>query len=340
MKYVNYLLMPALLNLSASAWGLEALSDAQMSDVNAQAKFNFMMENVRYLGNEIPGEAEAGSVNTIAGDGSALLRKNYRFSADAMGSKDSPFTTEAIVRDMSVNTVSKGEVTVNGTALPSHSLLLVTLPEKAAWQNVDFQYDAYYENPSVVDTRNPNIVAGGTPSTEHTYFGQVSIDNLSVVGSVGIAGIPEGYKIESVYLDDGSRGAGSREGLLLDLKIDELLIEQWLFEIQNPDGVFDPERDIVLSNFRLANLHAKSATFEATEKGLRLAYHDPQPFTKDEGLILKSGGGHPDVTHPNYDPSFPKGELTFSAHVPHSLPNESRIRGVTLDHLVFNLRND
>lgn len=336
--YATTGLLLALLSPSV-VFALEEMTDEQMGDVSAQSRYNYVFEDIQFVGASIAGEAEAGSVNTIATDGSALLRKDYRFTAESIGTFDNPLTTESLVINGTVNTIHDGEVTRDGKNLGDINMLNIGLPTREAWKNVDIQYDAFYINPDNLDQSNRNIAAGGTPS-DKTRFGLVSIDNLSVTGNIGIAGIPKGYKIESVYLDDGSRGASSREGLLLNLDIDEILIEQWLFETEEADGVFDTDKDMALSNFRLANLKMKSATFEATDKGLRLAYHNPQPFTEDEGLLIKSGGGHPDTSHSAYDPNFPKGELTFNAHVPHSLPNESRIKGLTLDHFVLNIRND
>ncbi|MCP5208305.1 MAG: hypothetical protein H7A01_13945 [Hahellaceae bacterium] len=318
---------------------LEEMTDEQMGIVSAQSRYNYVFENIQFVGVAVAGEAEAGSVNTIATDGSALLRKNFSFTADSIGTFSNPFTTEALAINGTVNTIRDGNVTQGGNHLGDINMLNIGLPTKDAWENVDLQYEAFYINPDNPDPSNRNIAAGGTPS-ENTRFGLVTFDNLSITGNVGISGIPEGYKIESVYLDDGSRGASSREGLLLNVDIEELAIEQLLFETEEADGIFNPNKDIALNNFRLANLKMKSVTYEATDKGLRLAYHDPQPFTKDEGLLIKSGGGFPDTAHAAYNPNFPKADLTFNAHVPHSLPNESRIKGLTLDHMVLNIRNN
>ncbi|WP_250655022.1 hypothetical protein [Alkalimarinus coralli] len=317
---------------------LEALSDEQLSSVNGQGKFNFAFENIKFNGEAIDGVAEAGSFNTVAADGSSLNRKNFQFSADSIGTRSSPLSTSTVRLDPSVNSISDGDVTKNGTSLAEQDFLRIDLPDRSGWNNVDLQYDAVYGNTPDPDPGNPNIAAGGTPS-DHLNFGRVTIDNIAITGSLDISGIPQGYKIESVLLDDGSRGASSREGFLLNVNIDELSIDQWLFETEQPDGVFDADRDMVLKDFSLTNLHLKSATIETTSKGYRIAYSDPQPFTKASGLIIKSGGGFPDVEHAAYDASRPKANITLTTQMPHGQMSESRIHGVTLDHLVFNVRN-
>ncbi len=334
----SILLITALTLTSGKGMALEALSDAELSDVSGQSTYNFLFDNIKFEGRAIDGVAEAGSYNTIGADGSGLRRQNYRFVADHIGTAASPLTTSLLTTDASVNSISEGEVTRNGTNLGEQGFLHIGLPELAAWKNVDIQYDAVYLNPSENDPNNRNIAAGGTPS-EHLDFGKVTIDNLAVAGSIDIGGIPEGYKIESVIVDDGSRGAGSRQGFLLNVDIDELSIDQWLFESEQADGVFDAERDMVLKDFRLTNLHLKSATIETTEQGYRIAYSNPQAFTQDEGLLIKSGGGFPDVNHAAYDANFPKANLTLSTQLPHGQMSESRIRGMTIDHLIFNVRN-
>ncbi|MCG8609967.1 MAG: hypothetical protein MI864_05475 [Pseudomonadales bacterium] len=340
---MNHLLsVPAALlaaTISSAVMALEEMTDEQMGNVEAQGITYLMFENIEFKGAEIEGVAEAGSVNDIAADGSALYRKNYQFSADTIGTRAAPLSLQAVNVDASVNSVSGGTYTQNGKNLGEVNMLRIDLSERAAWQNVDIAYNAIYGNPDTPDANNPNIRAGGTPS-DNNEFGLVSIDNLSLTGRVDLAGIPEGYKIESVYVDDGSREAASRQGLLLNVAIDELVVDEWLFETEQEDGIYNADRDMVIKNFRLENVHLQSATFEATPKGIRIAYSDPQPFTPDEGLILPSGGGYPDINHGAYDPTFPKGNLTLQTQMPHSLPSESRIHGMTLDHLVLNIRNE
>ena len=324
--------------LSLSAFALEPLSDGQLSDVNGQGQFNFAFENIKFNGNAIDGVAEAGSYNTIAADGSSLRRQNFQFSADSIGTRASPLTTSAITLDPSVNSISGGEVTAKGTSLTEQGFLHIGLPDRAGWNNVDLQYDAVYGNPTELDLNNRNIAAGGTPS-DNLNFGRITIDNIAITGSIDISGIPEGYKIKSVHLDDGSRDTSSRQGFMLNVDIDELSIDQWLFETEQADGIFDASRDMVIQDFSLTNLHLKSATIETTSKGYRIAYSDPQPFTQGEGLLIKSGAGLPDVGHAAYDASRPKANISLSTQMPHGQMSESRIQGITLDHLVFNVRN-
>lgn len=323
---------------SLSTYALEALSDEQLSGVNGQGKFNFALENIKFKGEAIPGVAEAGSYNTVAGDGSSLRRENFQFSADSIGTRTSPLSTSTITLNPSVNSISGGDVTKNGTSLAEQNFLRIDLPDRTGWNNVDIQYDAVYGNPTTADPNNPNIAAGGTPSN-NLDFGRVSIDNIAITGSLDISGIPDGYKIESVLLNDDSRGARSREGFLINANIEEISIDQWLFETEQADGIFDASRDMVIQNFSITNLNLKSATIETTSKGIRIAYSDPQPFTVATGALIKSGGGFPDTGHAAYDASLPKTDITFTTQMPHGQMNESRIHGVTLDHLVFNLRN-
>lgn len=317
---------------------LEALSDEQLSGVNGQSKFNFAFENIKFIGQAVAGVAEAGSFNTVAGDGSSLRRENFQFSADSIGTRTSPLSTSTVRLNPTVNSISAGNVTKNGTSLAEQDFLRIDLPDRAGWNNVDIQYDAVYGNPSTPDLNNPNIAAGGTPSS-NLDFGRVTIDNIAIMGSLDISGIPDGYKIESVLLNDDSRGARSRQGFLLNAYINELTIDQWLFETEQADGIFDAGRDMVIQNFSITNLNLKSATVETTSKGIRIAYSDPQPFTVATGALIKSGGGFPDTAHAAYDASRPKTNITFSTQMPHGQMSESRIHGVTLDHLVFNLRN-
>ncbi len=324
--------------LSFSVLALEPLSDDQLSGVNGQGQFNFAFENIKFNGNAIDGVAEAGSFNTIAGDGSSLRRENFQFSADSIGTRTSPLSTSAVRLNPTVNSISGGDVTKNGTSLAEQGFLHIDLPDRAGWNNVDLQYDAVYGNALTPDPDNPNIAAGGTPSN-NLDFGRITIDNIALTGSLDISGIPDGYKIESVLLDDGSRGVGSRQGFLLNVNIDELSIDQWLFETEQADGIFDADRDMVIQDFSITNLNLKSATIESTSKGFRIAYSDPQPFTQGEGLLIKSGAGLPDFGHAAYDASRPKTNITLSTQMPRGQMSESRIHGVTLDHLVFNLRN-
>jgi len=324
--------------LSLSAIALEPLSDEQLSDVNGQGQFNFALENIKFNGNAIDGVAEAGSYNTVAADGSSLSRQNFQFSADSIGTRTSPLTTSTVTLDPSVNSISDGEVTTKGTSLAEQGFLHIGLPDRSGWNNVDLQYDAVYGNPTEIDLNNRNIAAGGTPSG-NLYFGRITIDNIAVTGSLDIGGIPDGYKIESVLLDDGSRGASSREGFMLNVDIDELSIDQWLFETEQADGIFDASRDMVIKNLSISNLHLKSVTVETTSKGYRIAYSDPQPFTQGEGLLIKSGAGLPDTSHATYNPDFPKTNISLSTQMPHGQMSQSRIEGVTLDHLIFNVRN-
>jgi len=324
--------------LSVSAIALEPLSDDQLSHVNGQGQFNFAFENIKFNGNAIDGVAEAGSYRTVATDGSSLTRQNYQFSADSIGTRTSPLTTSAVALDPSVNSISDGEVTTNGTSLAVQGFLHIGLPERSGWNNVDLQYDAVYGNPTEVDPNNRNIAAGGTPSN-NLNFGRITIDNIAITGSLDISGIPDDYKIESVLLDDGSRGASSREGFMLNVDINELSIDQFLFETELEDGIFNPERDMVIQNLNISNLHLKSVTIETTSKGYRIAYSNPQPFTQGEGVLIKSGAGLPDTSHAAYNPNFPKTDITLSTQMPHGQMSESRIEGVTLDHLVFNVRN-
>ena len=317
---------------------LEALSDEQLSGVNGQGQFNFAFENIKFSGKSINGVADAGSFNTVAGDGSSLRRENFQFSADSIGTRTSPLSTSAVNLNPTVNSISGGNVTKNGRSLAEQGFLHIDLPDRAGWNNVDLQYDAIYGNPTAPDPSNPNIAVGGTPSS-NLDFGRITIDNIALTGSLDISGIPDGYKIESVLLDDGSRGAGSRQGFLLNVNIDELSIDQWLFETEQADGIFDADRDMVIQDFSITNLNLKSATIETTAKGFRIAYSDPQPFTQGEGLLIKSGAGLPDVNHAAYDASRPKTNITLSTQMPHGQMSQSRIHGVTLDHLVFNLRN-
>lgn len=323
---------------SFSANALEALSDEQLSSVNGQGQFNFALENIKFKGQAINGVAEAGSYNTIATDGSSLSRQNFQFTADSIGTLTAPLTTSTIRLNPTVNSISNGDVTKDGTSLAEQDFLRIDLPDRAGWNNVDLQYDAVYSNPTSPDPTNPNIAVGGTPSS-NLDFGRITIDNIVALGSLDIAGIPDGYKIESVLVDDGSRGAGSREGFLLNVNIDELSIDQWLFETEQADGIFDSDRDMVIKDLKITNLNLKSATIETTSQGYRIAYSDPQPFTKAEGLLIKSGGGFPDVGHAAYDASRPKTNITLSTQMPHGQMSESRLHGVTLDHLVFNVRN-
>lgn len=328
----------AALGVSLPAGAMEPLSDGQLGAIEAQGLVNLKLENIRFIGVAQDG-APAGSVNDIASDQSALLRDNYAFRADAIGTDSNPVRFGGGEADFTTNAYDGENVVKNGHAVGRYETLHIALPDKSAWQNVDFEYDASYRNPDVIDLNNRNIQAGGTPSSREKVA-YITIDDLSIEGAVDIAGIAEGHKIRSVYVDDGSREAEtSRQGLMMNLNIKELLVKQWLFEANERDGVFDPETDIVINNFRLANMQLIGATYEMTEKGLRIAYSNPQPFTKDEGLLLKSGGGYPDTAHSAYNPNFPKGELTLQTQMPYSLPNESRIRGVTLDHLVLNIRN-
>ncbi|MFD2231474.1 hypothetical protein [Alkalimarinus sediminis] len=321
-----------------TAQALEAMSDEQLSGVNGQGKFNFALENIDFKGEAIPGVAEAGSFNTVAVDGSSLRRENFQFSADSIGTRTSPLSTSTVRLNPTVNSISDGNVTKNGRVLAEQDFLRIDLPDRAGWNNVDIQYDAIYSNPFVVDANNPNIAAGGTPS-DKLDFGRITIDNIAVIGSLEISGIPDGYKIESVLLNDGSRGANSREGILLNANIEEISIDQWLFETEQADGIFDADRDMVIKDLSITNLNLKSATFETTSTGYRIAYSDPQPFTHPEGLLIKSGGGFPDVGHAAYDASRPKTNITLTTQMPHGQMSQSRIHGVTLDHLVFNLRN-
>ncbi|ABC29075.1 hypothetical protein HCH_02249 [Hahella chejuensis KCTC 2396] len=326
MKHPQPVLALCCLTLSAAAMAMEAMTDEELGQVDGRSGFSFAFDNVRFKGMAIDG-AEAGSINIIAADGSSLGLKEFQLSADAIGTFESPLTFSLVEMDGSlVNNSSSG--------LP---MLRIGLPGMEGWRNLDVRFNEEFGNPDVPNPDNPNIRAGGTPS-EHTMLGSVSMNDISILGGVAYSGIPEGYKIESVRVDDGSSGADSRQGMLLNVDINELLIPEWLVESQVGDGVLNPATDFILYNFRLENLHLQSATFEAAPNGLRFAYSDPQPFTEDGGII-PSGGGLPDTQHPDYDPNFPKIDLTFQAQMTQSKLNESRIHGVTLDHLIFNVRN-
>lgn len=322
--------------LSAPAFSLEKMSDAQLSKVNAKGTFNFIFENIEYRGTEIPGVAKAGEINVIGTDGSSFSRRGYQYSATQIGTLDAPLTVGTSVATASVNRYdAEGLVVHNGSNLGERGYLRIGYPELAAWNNVDVSYDAVFGNPTDADPLNPNIAAGGTASTRGD-LGRVSMNNFAMAGSLEIGGIPEGYKIESVKVQDSSQGAASRQGLLLNIDIQELVVEQWLFEVQQPDGIYDPSRDMVVENFSLQNLQMKSATVEASASGWRFAYHDPQPFTAGEPGVA----GHPDLNSAAYDPNFPKASLSFETQMPHGQRSESRMQGVTLDHLVFNLRTE
>lgn len=317
---------------------MESLDDEQLSGVNGMGNSHLMFEDFQFLGTAIPGLADAGQQRVEAADGSSLTMENYRMSADRIGTYTSPLTLGLRSVDVTLNSSSDGNVTRNGTNLGTRDFLSIQLPELSAWQNVDVQYNAVYGNPTTPNPNNPNIRAGGTPS-DKLDFALLTLDNIALSGRIDVAGIPEGYRIRSVYVDDGSQNGGSREGFMLNVFIDELRIDQWLFESEQKDGIYNEDRDMVIKDFRLTNLHLKGATMEYTPQGLRIAYRNPQPFTKDTGLLLKSGGGLPDTGHAAYDPSFPKANLTLTTQMPHALENQSRIQGVTLDHMVFNLRN-
>ncbi|MAL98207.1 hypothetical protein [Hydrocarboniclastica marina] len=314
--------------LSIPVLALEKMSDEQLSTVQAKGAYNFAFENIEFRGTEIPGVAEAGSINSIGTDGSSLGLKQFQFSAGSIGTLTSPLTTESVVANGSVN----------GNSMADRSYLRIGLPEAAGWNNVDIAFDAVYGNPTELDPENPNIAVGGTPSS-NGRFGLVSIDDISVTGHLDVSSIPTGFKISSVHGEDG--GLLSREGLLLNVAIDELKMNQVLFEPGTANGVFDGDRDLVINNFVLENLSMNSATIETTSSGWRFAYSDPQPFKGSLGETLTPGvSGHPDTASPNYNPDFPKANLSFESQMTHSQVSESRLQGVTLDHLVFNVRND
>lgn len=318
------------------ALAMEKLSDGQMSQVQAQGNFNFVLENIEFSGTAAPG-AEAGSINVEGADGSSLGMKQFQFTAAQIGTATSPLTTGSATVDASVNDSALGVIVPDGKALGQREYLRIGLPEKTAWNNVDLSFQALYGNPDVAAPTDRNIAAGGTPSSR-LDFGHVSLDNLALTGHVDIGGIPDGYKIRSVKVDDGSALATSRQGLLLNINLQEVSIEQMLFEPGQGDGAFSADRDLVIRDFSLQNLQMTSATLETSAQGWRIAYSDPQPFTTSLGETVQPGvSGHPDTASPAYNPDFPKANLSMQTQMTHGQASMARIRGVTLDHLVFNL---
>lgn len=322
---------------SGPVLAMEKLSDGQMSQVQAQGNFNFVLENIEFAGAAVPGEAEAGSINVEGADGSSLGMKQFQFSATNIGTTDSPLTTGSATANATVNSSLLGVVVPDGQALGDREYLRIGLPEKAAWNNVDLSFQALYGNPDTVDPEDRNVAAGGTPSSD-LDFGHVSLDNVALTGHLDIGAIPDGYKIRSRKVEDGSAQAASRQGLLLNVNLEEVSIEQMLFEPGQGDGAFSPDRDLVIRNFSLENLQMTSATLETSAQGWRIAYSDPQPFTTSLGETVQPGvSGHPDTASLAYDANFPKANLTMETQMTHGQASMSRIHGVTLDHLVFNL---
>ncbi|MFE8071229.1 hypothetical protein QQM79_09225 [Marinobacteraceae bacterium S3BR75-40.1] len=321
--------------VATQVMAMEPLSDEEMSQVQGQAN-HFVFENIAFVGEAGPNGEPAGSMSTVGTDGSSLRKENYSFTADSIGTFSSPLTLGAAMADFTTNSFSDGlldgllgtDVVADGDNLGEQGALRITLPEVAGWQNVDIQYDAVYGNPSRVDANNPNIAAGGTPSADED-FGRVTIDNLVLAGTIDITGIPDGYKIRSQEVQDGSTTATSRQGLMLNVAIDQLSIDRWLLESQELDGVFNPDSDILLKDFQIDNLELKAATLETTPQGYRIAYSDPQPFS--DGL--------PDTGHAAYDPDRPKANLSVTTQMTRGQASDLQIQGMTLDHLVFNVRN-
>ncbi|WP_148863883.1 hypothetical protein [Marinobacter fonticola] len=322
---------------AGSAIAMEKLSDGQMGQVQAQGNFNFVLENIELSGTPGPGDAEAGSINVEGADGSSLGLKQFQFTAANIGTTASPLTTGTATADASVNSTVLGIVVPDGKNLGEREYLRIGLPEKAAWNNVDLSFQALYGNPDTAAPDDRNIAAGGTPSSQ-LDFGHVSLDNVALTGHLDIGAIPEGYKIRSRKVEDGSALASSRQGLLLNINLEEVSVEQMLFEPGQGDGVFSPDRDLVIRNFSLENLQMTSATIETSAQGWRIAYSDPQPFTTSLGETLQPGAsGHPDTASLAYDANFPKANLTMETQMTQGQASMSRIHGVTLDHLVFNL---
>lgn len=326
---------------------MDKLSNEQMSEAYGQGNVNFTFENIEFAGTAVPGEAEAGSINVEAVDGSSLGLKQFQFSAANIGTRASPLTAGTVTVDGTVNeAVLPGQtVIVTDNSLGEQEYLRIGFPDKAAWNDVDLGFQALFGNPDVVDLENPNIAAGGTPSSR-LNFGHVSVDNLAVTGHLDVRGIPEGYKIKSQKVDDGTSGLGglftsSRQGLLLNVNLEEVSIDELLFEPGEGDGGFTADRDLVIRDFSLQNLQLTSATIETTTEGWRIAYSDPQPFILSLGAVgeIAAPGvaGNPDTANPAFDPDFPKASLSFEAQMTHGQASTSRLQGVTLDHLVFNV---
>ena len=335
MRRVEYKLAAALSLsvLSTSVLSMEKLSDEQLSNVQAKGTYNFAFDNIEFHGAAADG-AEAGSINSVATDGSSLGLTQFQFSANHIGTLTAPLTTGTSVSDASVN----------GSPLGEQTYLRIGLSELTAWSNVDIVFTALFGNPTEPDPLNPDVTAGVAPSA-NLELGQVTVDNLALAGHIEIAGIPEGYKIVSqsrsdegnLLLLDGRESGGSRQGLLLNINLDELKIDQILLEPGQGTGYFDDSRDLVIRDFSLKNLQMTSATVETTASGWRFAYSDPQAFTGGQGETLPPGvSGHPSSN----DTSFPQASLSFETQITQSLPSQSSIQGVTLDHLVFNLRTD
>ncbi|WP_166253508.1 hypothetical protein [Marinobacter salicampi] len=323
--------------VSGPALAMEELSDEQMSQAQAQGNFNFVLEDIKLSGTPVPGEAEAGSINVVGADGSSLGLKQFQFTADNIGTLTSPLTLGTASANASVNSVLLGLIIPDGKSLGEREYLRIGFPDKAAWSNVDLAFQAVYGNPDAVDPNDRNIAAGGTPS-DQLDFGHISLENLALTGHLDVSGIPAGYKIRSAKVDDGSALAPSRQGLLLNVNLEEVSLDRMLFEPGAGDGEFSASRDLVIRDFSLKNLQMTSATIEATPRGWRFAYSDPQPFTGSLGETLQPGAsGHPDTASLAYDAEFPKASLTMETQMTRGQASQSRIQGVTLDHLIFNL---
>lgn len=349
MNRTTYALTTALVCLLSPvpALAMDKLSNEQMSEAHGQGGLNFAFENIEFSGAPVPGGAAAGSINVEGVDGSSLGLKQFQFSATNIGTRVSPLTVGTVTADGTVNraVLPGSTVIVSGNDLGEREYLRIGFPDRDAWNNVDLNFQALFGNPDVVNAEDPNITAGGTPSSR-LNFGHVSVDNLAITGYLDLRGIPDGYKIKSQVIDDGTNGieglfASSRQGLLLNVNLEEVLIDELLFEPGGQDGEFTADRDLVIRDFSLENLQMTSATFETTTQGLRFAYSDPQPFVTSFGalgeIIAPGVAGHPDTANPAFNPDFPKANLNFEAQMTHGQASTSRLRGVTLDHLVFNL---
>lgn len=316
-----------LLLISGPALSLEKMSDDQLSDIQARGA-NWTFENIEFRGEEGPNGAKAGSIGSVGTDGSALTLERFQFSAGSIGTRTAPLTTGSVV---STGVDEVGE----------RNYLRIGFPDRTAWDNVDLSFDALYGNPTELDAGNRNILVGGTPS-DNLQFGHVSLDNIRLAGYLEIAEIPTGYTVENSISDGGLLGGiigePSRQGMLLNVAIDELSVEQILFEPnQGGDGIFNSNSDLVLTDFSITNLNMKSATIETRPTGWRFAYSDPLPFTGGLGETLTPGvSGHPE----GEVPAERIATVSFGSQMTHGLPNTSRIEGFTVDHLVFNVRND